>query len=274
MKIMINFIAKILLIGAFFGYCINIFAQETTANTANTVKTLFPYPFLTKCLSTQGIITNEKIIALTFDDGPNGKYTEEVLTILDKYKIKATFFVIGKNIAPNRDGLTKNSTNEHIVSQNRAELLKAYSAGHVIGTHSYTHPMMDKISEAAYKEELNLSADAIHEVIGKYPVLFRPPYGRCTIPYSEITKNMGYSIITWSDVADDYNIHLTTSMKIANDITQLAKPGGIILLHDGGGNRTKTVNALPKIIESLTKEGYRFITIPEMIGIEAYRDKK
>jgi chitin deacetylase len=212
----------------------------------------FPYAFLDKCLGFKGAITNEKVVAITFDDGPS-KYTDDVLAMLGKYGVKATFFVIGENIL-----------------HYQRLLQKADHEGHIIGIHTYTHPHMNHLPLIFIKRQLRSTADLIYSLIGKYPVLYRPPYGSCSYYTSEEIKRMGYKTITWSSIADDYFYKITTPEKITRDIMALVKPGVIINLHDGGGNRVKTVKALPMIIEELEKKHYKIVTIPELLSISAY----
>lgn len=207
--------------------------------------------------STSHIKTNEKIIALTFDDGPNERDTSQVLRILNQKNIHATFFVVGQNVEREPD-LAKDIVD----------------SGNIIANHSFAHHMFAMAGEPDTTTEDTKQADqAIEKATGKSPRYYRPPYGFRTIWGTRALKKQGYEIITWNDMTIDYwNISPT---RIANHIISHAKPGGIIVLHDGGENkenvnRDHTVIALPKIIDELQKKGYRFVTIDELVGQGAY----
>jgi peptidoglycan/xylan/chitin deacetylase (PgdA/CDA1 family) len=201
--------------------------------------------------------TRKRIIALTFDDGPHEKCTEEILEILKQNEIHATFFVIGRNL------------------QAHPEIVKeAYKNGNVIGNHSFSHSRFTTLSEKEIVDELLKTNELIYNTIGVYPLLFRYPYGGCSDKSREVVDSLGFTTIAWCDATNDYDADKTTSEKIAEDIIKLAKPGAIIILHDGGGDREKTVQALPIIIKALKEKGYRFLTLPELLKVEAYRKPK
>jgi peptidoglycan-N-acetylglucosamine deacetylase len=199
------------------------------------------------------IKTRKKIIALTFDDGPDPKYTGEILEILKQHNIHATFFVMGRHV------------------ELYPEMVKTtYKNGNVIGNHTYSHPYLTNLSDDRIESELVGTSKLIDHIIGKYPILFRPPYGAHPLKSTDIVNKLGFITITWNDTTNDYDEAQTTPAKIVNAVIKLAKPGAIILLHDGGGKREKTVKALPIIIETLKNEGYEFRTIPEMLKIDGY----
>lgn len=204
------------------------------------------------CKGINHLQTKRKIVALTFDDGPHKIYTKQVLQILKKHNIKATFFLIGVNI----DG------NENIVRKMAEE-------GHVVANHSYAHYHLPTMSADEIKRSLITTSKSIANIIGEYPILFRPPYGACSRQSVKTIKDLGYKTIMWNDMVDDYNPN-TTTQKITMGIINLAKPGAIIGMHDGGGNREKTVATLPIIIKTLKSQGYEFLTIPELLGIDPY----
>lgn len=202
-----------------------------------------------------GINTKKKIIALTFDDGPSEKYTPEVLAILKKYNAKATFFVMGGNVSLHPD-LVK----------------EAFADGNDIGNHSFSHPNFKGMNKASITKELTKTNNLIYNTIDKYPVLFRPPYGVTTKNLTETASGLGFKVITWRYMVNDYDIDKTTAEKIASLVIKNASPGAIITMHDGNGNRSKTVAALPVIIEALQKDGYEFVTVSKLLSIEAYRE--
>lgn len=202
------------------------------------------------------IKTNHKVIALTFDDGPS-KYTPEILEILKSHDIRGTFFCIGQNIE-SHPGIVK----------------RAYLDGNIIANHTYTHSWLTKLSNEQIDHEVVKTNKIIHDVIGECAVLFRPPYGACSARTAKAISDLGFMSIGWSDMTNDYDVNNTTAERIANDLVRYAHPGGIIGMHDGGGNREKTVRALSIIISKLKDMGYEFVTIPELADIEAYVPKK
>lgn len=230
--------------------------SENTANSGsgsgnNKVKA--SKSFFRFCSGIHSSETDKKVVALTFDDGPHKIYTQEILAVLKKYNIKATFFLIGKNV------------------EDYPKIVREiYAAGHIIGNHTYSHYAATRLSNDALESELTKAGEIIYDEIKRTPVLYRPPYGACTAKSAQLVKKLGFTTIMWSDAVDDCHAYRTTPAKIATEIIRLARPGAIIALHDGGGNREKTVKALPMIIEALSKEGYEFLTIPELLGVEAY----
>lgn len=195
-----------------------------------------------------------KVIALSFDDGPNEPYTSQVLDILKQYDVKATFFVLGQNVEYYPDVARR------IVAE-----------GHVLGNHTYDHkvttPLMD------WGRQLDLTQEVITRTTGVKPRLFRPPFGQKTPWELDDIHKKGFVTIAWSISAKDPNA--PSSDTIAQRIIVKARPGGIILLHDGyetkhGANRSRTVAALPYIIENLQAQGYTFVTIPQLLGIPGY----
>lgn len=203
--------------------------------------------------------TNEKIIALTFDDGPNEPTTNQVLRILHDKGIKATFFLVGENVDKNPE-IAKDIADQ----------------GHIVANHSYNH----KLFSLAFSPK-NILADteranaAITTATGKTPAFYRPPYGFRTLWGLDTIKDHGYEVVTWNDMTIDY--WSLSAEHIAARIIKKARPGGIIVLHDGGEtgervNRDNTVIALPVIIDELQKSGYRFVTIDELLGKPAYRN--
>lgn len=195
--------------------------------------------------------TPEKAVALTFDDGPNGKYTEQVLAILDQENIKATFFLIGKNVE---------------AYPNLARLLIA--KGHIIGNHTYDHPWRLPFERRKYIWKEILSAeDAIFKATGQHPKLFRPPHGLRTNWMLKEIRHDGYIVVTWDDMTDDY-VYQVAPKKIIKNILNHVRPGSIIVLHDGLNldhltSRGNTIQALPIIIKQLKNAGYKFVTLNE-----------
>lgn len=189
-----------------------------------------------------------KRVAITFDDGPDGDFTPQILDILKEYDTKATFFVLGSIAAKNRDVLKR-------IDQE----------GHVIGNHSWNHSYFTKISESKIIEELRKTDDLIQEVIGKSNSLFRLPYGAFNNKVLEIVAQQGYHNIYWSIDPRDWSGK--SPKQILNNIQANIEPGAIILLHSSGPKKSipNTIKALPHIIEFLQEQGYEIVTIPELL---------
>ena len=183
---------------------------------------------------------NRKVVALTFDDGPNPTTTNQALDTLSKYGIKATFFVLGKNV----------SGNEEILKRMKAD-------GHVIGNHSWSHPVLSKLSLDEAKKQITDTEDALTKVLGSSSKLMRPPYGAIT---DDIRNSLDLSFIMWDVDSLDWKSKNETA--ILTEIQREVKNGSIILMHD---IHVETVNALPKVIDYLKEQGYEFVTVPEML---------
>jgi len=207
----------------------------------------------------KGIYT-EKVVALTFDDGPNEPYTSEILDILDSHKVKATFFVIGKNVE-----LYPETTKRMIAE------------GHVLGNHSYSHNANHALTEYGAKD-LAVAQEAIFNTVGVRPHLYRPPHGKKSPWELEEVRKQGLIEVAWSVSTGELNA--TSPMSVAEKIVRETHPGEIILLHDGYGtshncsesDKSLTVEALPLIIEKLQAEGYGFVTVPELLDVPAYNN--
>lgn len=185
-------------------------------------------------------------VALTFDDGPNPYYTPQVLAVLQRYGVKATFFCIGRQVASYPD----------LVKQE-------YADGNLVGNHSWSHLNLALLSSDEIDSQINLTSKAIQQVIGVRPTLFRPPYGVVNARVLPKANLLGLTTIIWSDEARDWTTPGTSV--IVSRILSLAGDGAIILMHDGGGNRSQTVAALPTIITTLRLRGYQFVTLQQML---------
>lgn len=196
--------------------------------------------------------TDQKVVALTYDDGPHPVFTPEILDILDKYHVKATFFMIGKQMEEHPD----------IVR----EVLKR---GNVIANHTYTHPRdIELDTQAQVIRELDQCEMTIEKLTGSRAHLFRPPRGMMDGSVFTIAKEEGYQTILWTVCADHHDA--PTPELMAKRVVDHIRRGGIILAHDGAfPMRWKDVRATKLIIEALRKEGYRFVTVPELLKIGA-----
>ncbi|HEX7736562.1 MAG TPA: polysaccharide deacetylase family protein [Ktedonobacteraceae bacterium] len=186
-------------------------------------------------------------VALTFDDGPSPAYTPQVLAILKRYHINATFFDIGRLV----------QAYPNLVRQ---EL----KAGNDVGNHTWTHPDMPLLTQQEMKAQIQQTSDAIEKAIGIRPTYMRPPYGSISSRVLPVINSFGLTTVIWNDEARDWSLP-GTSVIVAR-ILNLARNGAIILLHDGGGVRAQTVQALPTIIERLRARGYAFVTMDELVA--------
>ena len=186
-----------------------------------------------------------KVIALTFDDGPWPKYTEAVLAELAKYDVKATFFMIGRQVYryPN---LTKRI---------RAE-------GHALGNHTQAHVYSSKASPAQVRAQMAECQTAIQKVAGVKPNWYRPPGGVLTPVVGRETSRYGLKVAMWTVDPQDWRKPPVTA--IVQDVIKNVKPGAVVLMHDGGGDRSRTVESLGPIIRELKKQGYTFVTLDEL----------
>ena len=183
---------------------------------------------------------NRKVVALTFDDGPNPATTNQALDTLSKYGIKATFFVLGKNV----------SGNEEILKRMKSD-------GHVIGNHSWSHPVLSKLSLDEAKKQITDTEDALTKVLSSSSKLMRPPYGAIT---DDIRNGLDLSFIMWD--VDSLDWKNKNEASILTEIQREVKNGSIILMHD---IHAETVHALPKVIDYLKGQGYDFVTIPDLL---------
>lgn len=195
--------------------------------------------------------TKNKIIALTFDDGPNGDATIQALDILKQENIKATFFVVGDN-----------------VQYYPAIAKRIVDDGNEIENHSTHHAhFLQFETEAEVREDLSQTNKIIKDATGQSPRFYRPPFGFRTPWALEAAKKIGLIPVTWNDLTKDYSAK--TDDFVIRNIVRYAKPGGIIVLHDGSGaqhgvDRKVMLQALPQIIENLKNQGYTFVTISEL----------
>ncbi|HJT81090.1 MAG TPA: polysaccharide deacetylase family protein [Chthoniobacterales bacterium] len=185
-------------------------------------------------------------IAMTFDDGPAEKLTPELLDLLAKHRIKATFFVIGQNAAEYPD----------IVA-------RAAREGHEIANHSWSHPNFGKMSDESVRKQLRQTDDVIKKATGKRPTLMRPPYGSITNRQRQwIHDEFGYQIILWD--VDPLDWKRPGAATICNRIVKLTRPGSIVLSHD---IHPGTIEAMPDTLNQLEAKGFKFVTVSELIAM-------
>ncbi len=186
-------------------------------------------------------------VALTFDDGPSHQ-TWDVLALLKRYHMHATFFVIGQNIANNPGALAA------IVAD-----------GNVVGDHTWTHASLPSLTAPQLKTEIGDTQTTIQMATDHNVTIMRPPVGDFTAKTNEYVRARGMLPILWSIDSNDWALH--DSQTIANNVLNSPdlKPGAIILLHDGTMDRQVTVNALPAILDGLVARGLRSVTVPELL---------
>jgi cellulose synthase/poly-beta-1,6-N-acetylglucosamine synthase-like glycosyltransferase/peptidoglycan/xylan/chitin deacetylase (PgdA/CDA1 family)/spore germination protein YaaH len=198
-------------------------------------------------------------IALSFDDGPDPRWTPRILDILRQKNAPATFFVIGDE-----------------ANRNPSLLKREYAEGHEIGNHTYTHPRFDDLPHSQLRLQLNLTQRLIESLLGVKSLLFRPPYGIDHQPeYAEeiedlpIPQDMGYILIGARIDPHDWQQTPGAQMlpdEIVASAVQQLKVGHIVLLHDGGGDREHTVQALPQLIDALRVRGYQLVLVSDLLG--------
>lgn len=194
---------------------------------------------------------NIKRVALSFDDGPDTVYTPQILDILSEAKVRGTFFLIGK----------------------RAELFpdvvkRIVTEGHIVGNHSLTHPNIIKLNKAQTLAEIKGCEDLLNAIVGYRPALFRSPYGSLNPQKVEEISKLQVKIIAWN--VDSLDWKGLTAEQVKYNILENVKKGSIILQHAAGSkeeNLTGSVAALREVIKILKKEGYEFVTVPELLEI-------
>lgn len=190
-------------------------------------------------------------VALTFDDGPDIRFTPQVLDVLAKHDVKATFFLMGARAAAHRD-ITK----------------RIHEEGHAIGNHTYWHPNLPKEGLGRLHWELTETEQVLEEIIGFKPRLFRSPYGALNEELVEKLGEMDHSVIGWD--VDSLDWKLPGADVIADNVLSNVGFGSIILMHDGGDwsmDLSGTVQGLDQIITKLKEDGTEFVTIPELINV-------
>lgn len=189
----------------------------------------------------------EKKITLTFDDGPDNTYDEQILDILNRYNLKATFFMVGINV---------------LQYPEVARAIK--NEGHTVGCHSYNHPDMSTMTkEVAFKEQIERNHVVFDSVLAIKPVFFRPPFDGITNDQIRYFFEKGIITVFWTVDPGDWDLDNSTPYSIKKNVMDSVYEKEIVLLHSG---RINTIKALPQIIESLQKRDFHFCTIPELLN--------
>jgi peptidoglycan/xylan/chitin deacetylase (PgdA/CDA1 family) len=188
-----------------------------------------------------------RVIALTFDDGPWKGYTAAILATLAKYKAKATFFTVGNRVD------AQPALARQIVAQ-----------GHTIGSHTQNHKLLGHAPYSVVSSQISIGAGEVKRMTGVKPRWFRPPGGSVSGNVYKVASANGMRTILWDLDTGDWR--KPPVMRIVDRVVNGARPGAVVLMHEGGGNRSATVAALPVILDRLTKMGYRFVTLDELYG--------
>ena len=198
-------------------------------------------------VSYNSVKTDQKILAMTFDDGPHPSLTPKLLDILKERNIKCTFFLIGRQVKMYPD----------IVRRIVAE-------GHELGNHTWTHCSLTSRSDAQIRSEMQQSADAVYEVAGVRPQLMRPPYGAINSRIKDmIFSEFGYATIMWS--VDPMDWRRPGVSVVTSRLVNGAHPGAIMLAHD---IHPPTIQAMPAMFDQLIAKGYQFVTVSQLMNLE------
>ena len=199
--------------------------------------------------------TNEKVVALTFDDGPDAIATPQILDVLKKHDVKATFFVVGQKV------------------QNHPELVKeAYTQGHEIGNHTWSHTTCVLKTKSTIRKQIqDTDTEIIKTGYNTSPIHFRAPHGMKLINLPLVLKELKKEHVLFDVWSWDWNAPGTK--KIVSYTMKRANPGSIILLHDGCGKPEQTVPAVDIIITKLKEKGYRFATVSELLALRKKKSK-
>lgn len=199
--------------------------------------------------------SNKRQVALTFDDGPDLEYTPQILDVLKKNNVKATFFLVGKRAQAHPD-VVKRMVRE----------------GHEVGNHSFSHANLPKVSMAAFQKELQQTDKIIRSLAGYNPKMFRPPYGETNEQQILWLSKNNYTIVNWN--VDSLDWKGLSSGQVRDNVLSAIFPGSIVLQHSAGGNGedlSGTVKALPQIIERLRADGVQFVTVSKLLNIPKSR---
>ncbi|MGW4231900.1 polysaccharide deacetylase family protein [Streptomyces sp. NPDC004980] len=181
-------------------------------------------------------------MVLSFDDGPDPRYTPDILATLRRYGVRAMFFVCGEMAADNQDLLREMADD-----------------GHVVGNHSWSHPLIPKLSRSGIRDELGSTSEVIEKTLGSPPLWYRAPYGAWNRNSFEIGAEMGMEPMAWTVDTLDWTTPGTAT--IVRRVERGAAPGVVVLSHDAGGNRSQSVAALRRYLPALIADGYN-LTVP------------
>jgi polysaccharide deacetylase family sporulation protein PdaB len=193
--------------------------------------------------------TDQKLIALTFDDGPNPAYTPQILDILNQYQAKATFFVLGKR-----------------VQKYPKIAIREVNEGHEIANHTFDHHFLKNVSPEKLKEEIRQTQDIIFDITEQLPNVFRPPGGFYDDALIDLAKEDHFTVVMWSWYQDTRDWKRPGVAKIVETVLSNVHNGDIILFHDLEGDCSQTVEALRIIVPELKNQGYEFVTVSDLMN--------
>jgi len=204
-----------------------------------------------------GLRRGTKQLALTYDDGPNDPHTIRLLEVLAKHDVHATFFLIGR-----------------FVQQRPSIVREIVTAGHVVGNHTFTHPLLTLKRSSAVRKELTDCRFALQDAIGARSNLFRPPFGGRRPSVLRVARELGLQPVMWNVTGYDWTA--PPAEVIERKVSSQIHGGDVILLHDGdhrqmGADRSQTVLATDHLVARYKFEGYEFVTIQQMLGSIAGR---
>jgi peptidoglycan/xylan/chitin deacetylase (PgdA/CDA1 family) len=197
--------------------------------------------------------TAAKVVALTYDDGPNPQYTYPILQVLARHHAKATFYAVGKNIEIYTDTVKS-----------------IMAAGHELGNHSYEHKYMAFRSWRYITNEVDKTDRLLQDLGVTGEIDFRPPWGRRFLLLPLYVHQKHKRLVIWDIDSSDWDEEYTAE-GVADKVIGLVKPGSIILMHDGGGDRTRTIAATDLILTQLEQQGYQFVTVADLFNKYADR---
>jgi polysaccharide deacetylase family sporulation protein PdaB len=192
--------------------------------------------------------TDQKLIALTFDDGPNPVYTPQILDILQQYQAKATFFVLGKR-----------------VRMYPKIAIREVNEGHEIANHTFDHHFLKNVSPEKLREEIRQTEEAIFDVTEQMTHVFRPPGGLYNDALIELSHEDHFRVVMWSWYQDTRDWQKPGVEKIVHTVLSNVHNGDIVLFHDMEGDCTQTVEALKRILPVLKEQGYEFVTVTDLL---------
>jgi len=192
-----------------------------------------------------------KRLALTYDDGPNDPHTLRLLEVLARHEVHATFFLIGRYVKQ--------------LPQIALEIVKA---GHVVGNHTFTHPLLTFLSSTGIRQELSACHSVLQDAVGEHSNLFRPPFGGRRPAVLRIAHELGLEPVMWNVTGYDWSA--PPAERIERKVAKQIRGGDVILLHDGGhksmgADRSQTVTATDHLVGRYKSEGYEFVTVPQML---------
>ncbi|WP_245632823.1 polysaccharide deacetylase family protein [Alicyclobacillus kakegawensis] len=196
-----------------------------------------------------------RTVALTFDDGPDDKWTPRILSVLSDLRVKATFCCVGQRVKDHPDVLKR-----------------IVRAGHVVANHSYHHPNLTKLPKERIRTEITTTNEAIMRTVNLSPRFVRPPYGAINRTVIDVIQELDMKLLFWN--VDSLDWSGLTSAQVASNVLSHITPEAIVLMHSAGGRGESlqgTVDALPHIVQVLRREGYTFSTISELLGEPAYQ---